>query len=162
MVRGYYVTAYHVLNGCRYKPPEVDLESTNIENSQNTALFLVSCFQYTLSAVVLSIGRPYREPMSRNLPFISTIFLALALSTYMLFDPADWVMRAMELTDMDNGFKIMLLALGLGNFGVAYVAEHLLLPGLAKWIGVLKVKVGGQRWAKRRKEYKVIQAGMMM
>lgn len=145
-----------------YQPPVLDPDHSNSLNSQNTALFLVSCFQYTLSAVVLSIGRPYREPMSRNLPFISTIFLALALSTYMLFDPADWVMRAMELTDMDNGFKIMLLALGLGNFGVAYVAEHLLLPGLAKWIGVLKVKVGGQRWAKRRKEYKVIQAGMMM
>jgi cation-transporting ATPase 13A2 len=145
-----------------YQPPVLDPEHSNSLNSQNTALFLVSCFQYTLSAVVLSIGRPYREPMSRNLPFISTIFLALALSTYMLFDPADWVMRAMELTDMDNGFKMLLLALGLGNFGVAYVAENLLLPGLAKWIGVLKVKVGGARWAKRRKEYKVIQAGMMM
>ncbi|KAG9198228.1 hypothetical protein G6514_010385 [Epicoccum nigrum] len=145
-----------------YQPPVLDPDHSNSLNSQNTALFLVSCFQYTLSAVVLSIGRPYREPMSRNLPFISTIFVALALSTYMLFDPADWVMRAMELTDMDNGFKMLLLALGLGNFAVAYLAENLLLPGLAKWIGVLKVKLGGARWAKRRKEYKIIQAGMMM
>jgi cation-transporting ATPase 13A3/4/5 len=145
-----------------YQPPVLDPDHSNSLNSQNTALFLVSCFQYTLSAVVLSIGRPYREPMSRNLPFISTIFVALALSTYMLFDPADWVMRAMELTDMDNGFKMLLLGLGLGNFAVAYFAENLLLPGLAKWIGVLKVKLGGARWAKRRKEYKIIQAGMMM
>ncbi|KAJ4363356.1 hypothetical protein N0V95_001129 [Ascochyta clinopodiicola] len=145
-----------------YQPPILDPEHSNSLNSQNTALFLVSCFQYILSAVVLSVGRPYREPMSRNLPFISTIFLTLALSVYMLFDPADWVMRWMELTDMDVSFKVFLLALGLGNFAVAYLAEHLLLPGLAKWIGVAKVRVGGEAWRKKRKEYKVIQAAMMI
>ena len=145
-----------------YIPPTVDREHSNSLNSQNTALFLVSCFQYILSAVVLSVGRPYREPMSRNLPFISTIFLTLALSVYMLFDPADWVMQWMELTDMDVAFKFFLLALGLGNFAVAYLAEGFLLPGLAKWIGVAKVKVGGERWRKKKKEYKIIQENMMI
>ncbi|KAL1642529.1 hypothetical protein SLS61_009619 [Didymella pomorum] len=145
-----------------YQPPVLDPEHSNSLNSQNTALFLVSCFQYILSAVVLSVGKPYREPMARNTPFITTIFLALALSTYMLFDPADWVMQSMELTDMDVSFKVFLLVLGLGNFAVAYLAEGYLLPGLAKWIGVLKVKVGGEKWRKQRKQYKVIQESMMM
>ncbi|KAF3031926.1 hypothetical protein E8E12_001710 [Didymella heteroderae] len=145
-----------------YQPPVLDPEHSNSLNSQNTALFLVSCFQYILSAVVLSVGRPYREPMSRNLPFITTIFLALALSTYMLFDPADWVMSVMELTDMDVPFKVFLLVLGLGNFAVAYLAEGYLLPGLAKWIGVLEVKIGGEKWRKQRKQYKVIQESIMM
>jgi cation-transporting ATPase 13A3/4/5 len=145
-----------------YQPPVLDPEHSNSLNSQNTALFLVSCFQYILSAVVLSVGRPYREPMARNTPFITTIFLALALSTYMLFDPADWVMSSMELTDMDVSFKVFLLVLGVGNFAVAYLAEGYLLPGLAKWIGVLKVKVGGERWRKQRKQYKIIQESMMI
>ncbi|KAH6622255.1 P-type ATPase-like protein [Boeremia exigua] len=142
-----------------YQPPVLDPEHSNSLNSQNTALFLVSCFQYTLSAVVLSVGRPYREPMSRNLPFVTTVFVALAASTYMLFDPADAVMRAMELTGMDSGFKVFLLGLGLGNFGVAWVAEGLLFPGLAKWVGVLKERVAGKR---ERKAYKVIRESMMM
>ncbi|KAF3031721.1 hypothetical protein E8E11_001650 [Didymella keratinophila] len=145
-----------------YQPPVLDPEHSNSLNSQNTALFLVSCFQYILSAVVLSVGKPYREPMARNTPFITTIFLALALSTYMLFDPADWVMSSMELTDMDVPFKVFLLVLGVGNFAVAYLAEGYLLPGLAKWIGVLKVKVGGERWRKQRKQYKIIQESMMI
>ncbi|KAJ4319945.1 hypothetical protein N0V94_003615 [Neodidymelliopsis sp. IMI 364377] len=144
-----------------YIPPTLDPNHSNSLNSQNTALFLVSCFQYTLSAVVLSVGRPYREPMSRNLPFISTIFIALALSVYMLFDPADWVMRVMEITDMDAGFKTFLLLLGVGNFAVAWVAEGYLLPGLAKWVGVLKQRVRGGE-AKKRKAYKVIQESMRM
>ena len=45
-------------------PQEGDkLESTNFEN---TAVFLVSCFQYILVAAVFSIGPPYRKPMWTN------------------------------------------------------------------------------------------------
>lgn len=143
-----------------YKHPVIDPDHSNSLNSQNTALFLVSCFQYILSAVVLSVGKPYREPMSRNLPFITTIFLTLAITAYMLFDPAQWVMTWMELTFMDVGFRVFIMILGLGNFALAWVAERLLFPGLAKWIGVLKVKLGGEKGRKKRKEYKVIMEGM--
>ncbi|KAL6708207.1 hypothetical protein ACN47E_003391 [Coniothyrium glycines] len=145
-----------------YLPPVIDPEHSNSLNSQNTALFLVSCFQYILSAVVLSVGKPFREPMSRNLPFITTIFVTLAISLYMLFDPAAWVMDWMELTYMDVPFKIFIMALGLGNFVAAYVSERFLFPGLSKWIGVVKVKVGGEKWRKKRKEYKVIMENSKM
>ncbi|KAH7348078.1 hypothetical protein BKA66DRAFT_432511 [Pyrenochaeta sp. MPI-SDFR-AT-0127] len=145
-----------------YQPPIIDKNHSNSLNSQNTALFLVSCFQYILSAVVLSVGKPYREPMSRNLPFITTIFVTLAISAYMLFDPAQWVMEWMELTYMDVPFKVFIMVLGLGNFALAYVSERYLFPGLAKWIGVLKVKIGGEKWQKKRKEYKVIAESMRM
>ena len=54
----------------RYLPPDADpygdgahLKATNYENS---ALFLVSCFQYILVAAVFSIGPPYRQPMWTN------------------------------------------------------------------------------------------------
>ncbi|GMG03288.1 unnamed protein product [Aspergillus oryzae] len=50
----------------RFEPPEIDLDNSNIENSENTTLFLVSCFQYTLASVVLSVGPPFREPMRSN------------------------------------------------------------------------------------------------
>ncbi|KAH8733206.1 hypothetical protein GQ44DRAFT_697072 [Phaeosphaeriaceae sp. PMI808] len=144
-----------------YLPPVIDKEHSNSLNSQNTALFLLSCFQYILSAVVLSVGKPYREPMSRNLPFITTIFVTLAISAYMLFDPSALVMRNMELTYLDTSFKFFILALGLGNFVAAYVAERYVFPGLAKWIGAAKVRVN-PRWRKERKVYKVILEGMRM
>jgi cation-transporting ATPase 13A3/4/5 len=145
-----------------YMPPVVDKNHSNSLNSQNTALFLTSCFQYIFSAVVLSVGKPYREPMSRNLPFVTTIFVTLAITLYMLFDPAAWVMSAMELTYLDTPFKVFIMALGLGNFAMAYLGENMLFPGLSKWIGVAKVKFGGQGMQKKRKEYKVIQENMRM
>ncbi|RYN49596.1 putative cation-transporting ATPase [Alternaria tenuissima] len=145
-----------------YMPPVIDKNHSNSLNSQNTALFLTSCFQYIFSAVVLSVGKPYREPMSRNLPFVTTIFVTLAITLYMLFDPAAWVMSAMELTYLDTPFKVFIMALGLGNFAMAYLGENMLFPGLSKWIGVAKVKFGGQGMQKKRKEYKIIQENMRM
>jgi magnesium-transporting ATPase (P-type) len=50
----------------RYQPPELDRDKSNTDNSQNTALFLVSCYQYILSGVVLSIGPPFRQSMTAN------------------------------------------------------------------------------------------------
>ena len=50
----------------RFIPPKVDLEKTNIENSENTTLFLVSCYEYILSSAIISVGRPFRQPMFTN------------------------------------------------------------------------------------------------
>lgn len=50
----------------RYVPPHLNREKSNVENSENTTLFLISCFEYILSAIVMSVGPPFRQPMSNN------------------------------------------------------------------------------------------------
>lgn len=47
-------------------PPKVHHNKSNIRNSENTTLFLVSCFEYILAGVVLNAGRPFREDMLKN------------------------------------------------------------------------------------------------
>ena len=49
-----------------YAPPVLDKDESNSHNSQNTTLFLLSCYQYILSAVVLSVGPPFRQSMTQN------------------------------------------------------------------------------------------------
>ena len=49
-----------------YIAPVVDPEHSNPRNSQNSALFLVSCYQYILSGIVLSVGPPFRQSMTAN------------------------------------------------------------------------------------------------
>ena len=49
-----------------YKPPKVKHEHSNIRNSENTALFLISCFEYIFSGVVLNAGAPFRDRVVKN------------------------------------------------------------------------------------------------
>lgn len=141
-----------------YQPPVLDKEHSNSENSQNTTLFTLSCYQYILSAVVLSVGPPFRQSMGQNLPFVITMGVTLAISSYMLFDPAPWLADLMELTWMSVDFRLFILALAAASFLCSYLAEKKIFQPLATAIGKLRVKLGGKK--KKRKEYKLILEGM--
>jgi cation-transporting P-type ATPase 13A2 len=56
----------------RYIPPIVDPENPEIKNSDNTVLFLMSCYQYIMIALILSVGPPYREPMLQNCTIVQS------------------------------------------------------------------------------------------
>ncbi len=49
-----------------FKAPKVNPDKSNIKNSENTALFPTSCFEYILAGVVLNAGRPFRQPGLKN------------------------------------------------------------------------------------------------
>ncbi|KIX10370.1 uncharacterized protein Z518_01452 [Rhinocladiella mackenziei CBS 650.93] len=134
-----------------YQPPQLDKDKSNVDNSQNTALFLVSCYQYTLSGVVLSSGPPFRQSMTTNAPFCVTIVVALLISLYMLLDPAKWLADFMDLTEMSLDYELFLLALAATGFAVAYLSEQYAFPSLAKFIGRLKLRLRPDRPKKRKR-----------
>ncbi|KAI0977328.1 hypothetical protein F4678DRAFT_468531 [Xylaria arbuscula] len=139
-------------------PPHVNPEKSNIKNSENTALFLVSCFEYVFIGVVLSAGKPFRQPITQNYPFVTTILLALAIVLYMVFTPAHWLRKLMQLTRISTSFKVTLLVLGLVYLVLAWIGENYLFQPLARGFG--KAKHSITKTAKQRKEYKVINDGM--
>ncbi|KAF3002795.1 hypothetical protein E8E14_001829 [Neopestalotiopsis sp. 37M] len=139
-------------------PPHVNPNKSNIKNSENTALFLVSCFEYTLIGVVLSAGKPFRQPMWQNYPFVATIIAALAINTYMVLAPSHGIKHLMQLTDISPSFKVTLLVLGLAYFVLSWTAELYVFQGLARWIGKAKLRI--MKTPKQRKEYKVIAERM--
>lgn len=49
-----------------YLPPELSHDESNIKSSDNTALFLVSCFEYIFSGVILNAGPPFRHSLWEN------------------------------------------------------------------------------------------------
>lgn len=49
-----------------YIPPKVRHDKPHIKNSENSALFLTSCFEYIFSAVIMNAGPPFRERTAKN------------------------------------------------------------------------------------------------
>ncbi|KAL4890393.1 hypothetical protein BDV59DRAFT_184390 [Aspergillus ambiguus] len=138
-----------------FQPPQIDLDNSNIENSENTALFLISCFQYILASVVLSVGPPFRMPMRSNRPFVLVITVDLMIAAYMLFDPSRWVKRVMQLTYMSTGFCWWIFALAIGSFLLSWAAERNIFPRLARAVGHMKTRLQPGH-GKKRRQYKVL------
>lgn len=137
-----------------YIPPHVNPDKSNIKNSENTALFLMSCFEYIFIGVVLSAGKPFRQPMTQNWPFMTTILAALGLTLYMVFVPAHRIKKLMQLTNISSSFKLTLLTLGIIYLVIAWIGENYFFQRLARWLGLAKLAI--TKKAKKRKEYKVI------
>ncbi|KAJ2993343.1 hypothetical protein NUW58_g1867 [Xylaria curta] len=136
-------------------PPHVNPGKVNIKNSENTALFLVSCFEYILIGIVLSAGKPFRQSMTQNYPFMTTIVLALAVSIYMVFAPAHWLRKLMQLTRISTSFKVTLLVLGIVFLVLAWIGENYVFQPVARAFGSAKHSI--TKTNKDRKEYKLIR-----
>jgi len=143
-----------------YITPKVGVDKSKIANSENTALFLVSTYQYILAAVVLNVGPPYREKMSRNVPFVGVVAAALGVSTWLVVYPGGWAMEVMQLTWVSGDFKALLLGLAAVGFGVSYWAEKNFFLRLAGLVGRVRRRVGGGD--KKRKMWKVLEREMRM
>ncbi|KAL2266535.1 hypothetical protein VTJ83DRAFT_5887 [Remersonia thermophila] len=137
-----------------YIPPVVNHDETNIKNSENTALFLTSCFEYILSGIVLNAGRPFRKSPWQNWPFVTTVVVTLAATLGMVIYPPTAIANFMELTFLSWGFKGFVVSLGVVYWVLAWFGEHWVFPGFARMIG--QVKQGVFKRPKVRKQYKVI------
>ncbi|MCJ1234491.1 hypothetical protein MMC14_002452 [Varicellaria rhodocarpa] len=136
-----------------YISPKLDKQKSNVKNSQNTTLFLISCFQYILSAIVLSIGPPFRQSMTHNLPLVITIVVVLLFSVYLLIDPGIGLSSFMQLTKLSTGFKIFILIIAGGGFASAWISESRVFPWVARLLGWAHDRAWPQH-RKKRKVYK--------
>ncbi|KAF8249427.1 P-type ATPase-like protein [Wilcoxina mikolae CBS 423.85] len=141
-----------------YIPPMLSHDKSNIPNSANSTLFLVSCYQYIFAGVFLSVGPPYRLSMRHNLPFVATTLTGLAVATYMLFCYPLWLSALMQLTPIPISFKFALMGAALIGFCISIMGEQYIFPRL---IRLLKAKMSMKRQeGAKRKKYKTTEEQM--
>ncbi|ORX82959.1 hypothetical protein K493DRAFT_240394 [Basidiobolus meristosporus CBS 931.73] len=117
-----------------YLPPTEFTSAKNVRNFENTSLFLISCFQYILTAIVFNVGPPYRRSMFSNRPFVITIFILLIFSVYIVMYPSKVIMNILDLLGVPLSYRLNLLFVASLNFAVSMVAEKYVFPNLVQWV----------------------------
>ncbi|XP_056008608.1 polyamine-transporting ATPase 13A3-like isoform X2 [Ostrea edulis] len=113
-----------------YKPVKKDLNADNTYCWETSVIFLVSTYQYIASAFVFSKGPPFRQPIYKNVPFLLTLCVLFAFSTYMLMLPFSPILKffaVMPLGERTVEFRSVLLALSVGFIFAACLLEYLIM-----------------------------------
>ncbi|KAK2463191.1 hypothetical protein APHAL10511_004846 [Amanita phalloides] len=138
------------------KPNGYNLDSTNYEN---TALFLVSSFEYIMVAGVFSIGPPYRQPMHTNVWLVLSIGVLTVFNLVVVLVPPEGVSRVLGLMTVPVSGRIVLVGAVAVNVVVSVVYEEWGAQQIARGVGAW------QRWRGRRrvregKTYKAVEGGL--
>ncbi|KAL4249984.1 Cation-transporting ATPase [Abortiporus biennis] len=148
-----------------YTPPEPknsseeDDNKLEAKNFENSALFLVSCFQYILVAAVFSIGPPYRKPMWTNVLLMLSIGCLSLFNLLVLLSPPDFITSILELMDIPFGGRTTLLFSVVLNVILSMTYEHWGTQIVSQMIGsIMRLR---RRWRIRDgKTYKVVEGSM--
>ncbi|KAI9226977.1 MAG: P-type ATPase P5 type [Piptocephalis tieghemiana] len=142
-----------------YVPPIMNPDAANILSLENTALFLLSSYQYTIIAIIFSVGPPHRLSMLSNRSLVGAVAFLLAFTSFVLTlagapegaeGIAGWFRNAFELKHIPGSFLTVLASLALAYWMVAWIGEQWIFPGLAKAIKAYRVRRDRKReWEER-------------
>ncbi|KAI0268689.1 P-type ATPase [Gloeopeniophorella convolvens] len=138
--------------------PDVDSDDDHLQasNYENTALFLLSCFQYILVAAVFSIGPPYRKPMWTN-GWLMLSLIALSLfNISVLLVPTRFMSAVLELMPIPVSARMTLLWAAIINVAVSVAFERWGAQLVAEVVGMLLSR--RRRRVKDNRTYKAIES----
>lgn len=164
------------------KDPNADDDKLEATNYENSALFLVSCFQYILVAAVFSIGPPFRKHMWTNgnccmfhlwlarvliilyashLPgwFMLSMVCLCLFNVVVLLDPPGPVAKVLELMNLPVTARATLLLAVVINVVTSLAYEHYGTQAVSRVIGLLFELRRRQR-VRDGKIYKTVEGGM--
>lgn len=120
-----------------------------VQSSDNTVLFFFSNFQYILCAIILTVGPPYREPVSKNTPFIANIVVAIMLCIGLMnVSAGSFLGNLFQLTEISFGFKGLIIFMSLVN-----LAANSYIP--SKFKGLIKKKQSHKKYKRIFKMHQV-------
>ncbi|PWN36149.1 uncharacterized protein FA14DRAFT_111106, partial [Meira miltonrushii] len=136
-----------------YEPPVVNPDELNVSNPENSALFLVSSFQYLIVAAAFSVGPPYRQPMYTNPMLMLSLGSLTVLSLYFLFVPSGPIFDVLELVEMPRSFHWALLIIVTANWALCLLFEAFATAWLTSAIKALQRFIRRVRRGERTKKH---------
>lgn len=98
---------------------------------ENYTIFVISCFQYIILAVVFSKGAPYRKSIFSNIGFICSLVINMVVTVALAIWPWDKFEYWLELMyPPDPQFRLTLVAFGVLNFILSLAIEYFVIDQL--------------------------------
>ncbi|KAI0656621.1 P-type ATPase [Cubamyces menziesii] len=141
------------------KDPSADDDKLEATNYENSALFLVSCFQYILVAAVFSIGPPYRKQMWTNGWFMLSMVCLTLFNLLVLLSPPGAISQVLELMALPISARATLLLAVVMNVLASMAFEHWGTQAVAHVIGLF-FDLRRQHRVRDGKLYKAVEGGM--
>lgn len=115
-----------------YQPFEYNDETAHLGCFENYTIFVISCFQYMILALVFSKGRPYRKAIVTNFGLLAALVVNVAFSVYLTLQPVDNpVARFFELIVPPTiEFRVYVLLYGAANLLLSVLVETLVIDVL--------------------------------
>jgi len=135
--------------------PRGQLNAVNFENS---ALFLMSCFQYILVAAVFSIGPPFRKAMSSNGWLMLSFSVLTLLNLIILLAPTGNMRIILELVILPFHARMVLLFVVILNVLLSMAFEQWGVQVVVKVLGPIMRLHKDRRRHRDGKAYKLLAA----
>lgn len=98
---------------------------------ENFAVYAVSQFQYIILAFIFSYGKPYREPIYKNIIFFTSLLTMTVICLYVTLFPAEWLKELLQLEFPPTvEFPIIIVALAIVDCVLCLAIEYLIVDYL--------------------------------
>ena len=120
----------------------------------NSVVFLISNFQYLISAVCFSINKPFKKSIFTNQLLIICLVFAFTYSIYLILMPDVHNRNLLNIIYIPSMFfKIILLVIIVLNFATCFLGEKLLVPYITKIYKKIKYDKIKQNYEKNISDY---------
>ncbi|XP_078521769.1 putative cation-transporting ATPase 13A4 [Lissotriton helveticus] len=103
---------------------------------ENTTLWLLSTGNLVIIAFVFSKGRPYRQPVYRNYPFLFLLMFHVALCIFFIFADIQGVYVVVELVCTPVLWRVHIVIILLVAFAVLFIVEEVIIGNRELWTRV--------------------------
>ena len=106
----------------------------------NSRLFLLSMMQYWLIALLSSEGKPFRQAIHKNVPFVCCLAFFLAANLFILFGGQEWIAWILSLVGSQEQARHgpleswVILFVSMLHLNASLLTEHVLAPLLVRFI----------------------------
>lgn len=142
-----------------YEPTPLNPDELNVVNAENSAIFLVSSFQYITVAAVFSVGPPFRKPIYTNPMLLASLTVLGMLSTFFLFVQSGFFFNLLGLVPFPMAFHWELFAIVVVNTIACFVFESYFTQPLLQFIKfVQRIAHRGRHHKSRKHSQKTYKA----